>query len=203
MRSLHPVISARFITACTFFLLAGHTVRAQTPAVLKISFSIDSIARSPVSDTIFYPHRPLQYDDFLPRTSGGGRNAAVSFTSFSYEGSSRRYKDTLEIRLLLQVFFVKSASWMRPDARNSYTLAHEQLHFDITWLVAMRFRQKILEASFTLDDYDSIIQYEYLASFREMNVRQEQFDRETRNGLDPVAQRQWELLIRQGKLPDE
>ncbi|ASZ10390.1 hypothetical protein KTO58_23730 [Chitinophaga pendula] len=198
------MISAHHILLLAILLLpCGHITSAQQKSILKLSFSIDSITLSADGDTIMYPSRPLQYHDFPVRTSASGTSAAVSFTSFSYTGSSMRRKDTLQVQLSLQVFFVKSGSWMRPDARSNYTLTHEQLHFDITWLVAMRFRQKILDAALSLDDYDSYIQYEYLESFREMNQQQERFDRDTRHGLDPSAQKRWEQSIQQRKLPDE
>lgn len=204
MSVLYYVISAHHIVLfITLLLPLSLSVNAQQKGMLKISFSIDSTVLSAGGDTIMYPSRQLRYDDFPARTSPGGLSAAVSFTSFSYTGSSLRSKDTLQVQLSLQVFFVKSGSWMRPDARTNYTLTHEQLHFDITWLVAMQFRKKILDAALSLDDYDSYIQYEYLESFREMNLQQERFDRDTRHGLDPAAQKRWEQSIHQGKLPEE
>jgi hypothetical protein len=145
----------------------------------------------PGSDTIFYPARKLRWTDFRGTPSMRGPSAAVAFTSFAYEGSSLLRKDTLQITLSLQVFFIRSASWVRSGNMDSYSLAHEQLHFDITYLVARRFMQKVRQLPLTRDDYDSMVQYEYLESFREMNRLQEEFDGETRHGTIVSAQQEW------------
>ncbi len=78
---------------------------------------------------------------------------------------------------------------------DSYSLGHEQLHFDITYLVAQRFKQRIRRLPLTRDDYDSMIQYEYLEAFREMNQLQDEYDGETRNGTNTSAQQEWRTRI--------
>lgn len=165
------------------------------PPVVKIRFTVDERADDPASDTLFYPARKLRWTDFQGAPSRSGPSAAVSFTSFAYEGGSLLKKDTLHINLILQVFFVRSASWVRAGATDSRTLSHEQLHFDITWLVARRFRQKVLQMKMTRDDYDGLIQYEYLESFREMNRLQKAFDDETARGMSAAVQQQWAARI--------
>jgi len=81
---------------------------------------------------------------------------------------------------------------------DSYSLAHEQLHFDITYLVARRFMNKVRELPLTKEDFDSMIQYEYLESFREMNRLQEDFDGETRHGTVISAQLEWNKKVARG-----
>lgn len=156
---------------------------------------MDNRPDDPDSDTIFYPARKLRWSDFRGRPSVRGTSAAVAFTSFSYEGTSLLKKDTLHISLTMQVFFVRSASWVRGGNMDSYSLAHEQLHFDITYLVARRFMKKVRELPLTAEDHDSMIQYEYLESFREMNRLQEAFDGETRHGTIPSAQQEWIVKV--------
>ncbi len=163
----------------------------QSPPIVKVVFVMDKRPDDPGSDTIFYPARKLRWTDFRGTPSMRGPSAAVAFTSFAYEGSSLLRKDTLQITLRLQVFFIRSASWVRSGNMDSYSLAHEQLHFDITYLVARRFMQKIRQLPLTKEDYDSMIQYEYLESFREMNRLQDDFDGETRHGTIVSAQQEW------------
>ncbi|WP_143308650.1 DUF922 domain-containing protein [Chitinophaga vietnamensis] len=176
---------------------------------IKLVFSYHPQVDSIPSDTIFYSlARPLKWEDFQGRPSANGPSAAVTYSSFAYEGSSRAIKDTLQINLDMQVFFIKSASWVRADARTAYGLAHEQLHFDITRLVVERFKQRLKQTALNRDDYDSVIQYQYLEAFREMNRLQYAFDRETRHGLDPAAQLRWRDKINvgmknNGVLPEE
>jgi hypothetical protein len=116
--------------------------------------------------------------------------------------------DTLFITLNIEVFFIKSASWVLPNYQNIYALAHEQLHFDITKLVSERFKQKLRQTPLNQDDYDSIIQYQYLESFREMNKLQYRFDQETNHGLNRTEQLRWHDKINvglqnNGVLPEE
>jgi hypothetical protein len=47
----------------------------------------------------------------------------------------------------------------------------------------------------TIEDYDSIIQYQYLESFREMNRLQEAYDDDTNSGRSPTAQYKWQRNI--------
>lgn len=177
--------------------------------VIQLNFEEKQDGASPTSDTVFYtPNRRLEWTDFLAQPSPSGPSAAVAYTSFAYDGNSNLENDTLRITLRLQVFFIKSASWVRPDARNSYALAHEQLHFDITRLVVERFKQKLRQTALNRDDYDSIIQYQYLQSFREMNKLQYKFDQETNHGLNPAAQLRWRDKVNvglrnNGVLPEE
>ncbi|MBC9931699.1 DUF922 domain-containing protein [Chitinophaga qingshengii] len=164
---------------------------------------------NPHSDTIFYSStRKLCWNDFQGKPSPAGPSAAVSYTSFSYEGASLVTHDTLKIRLTMEVFFIKSASWVRDDARDNYALMHEQLHFDITRLVVERFKQKLRQTALNRDDYDSVIQYQYLQSFQEMNRMQYAFDRDTHHGTNMAAQIRWRDKINlglknKGVMPEE
>jgi hypothetical protein len=164
--------------------------------IIKVVFVPDARPENPAADTIFYnPTRKLQWTDFQSTPPPHPRSGAVSYTSFAYEGGSLRKKDTLFINLTLQTFFIKNASWVTSSVMDSYSLAHEQLHFDITWLVALRFRRKITQMELSAEDYDSMIQYEYIESFREMNRLQEAYDSETNSGRDATAQYRWHRAI--------
>ena len=147
-------------------------------------------------DTVFYTlRRPLHWDDFRASPTKESRYAAAVFPGFAYEGHNEVKNGVLHLNLTMKVFVVKSASWAKTAARDAYTLNHEQRHFDIAKLVAERFKQKIHPDSLTLSDYNSIMQYKYIESFREMNRLQEQYDRETVHGRDEAAQQRWNQKI--------
>lgn len=204
-------------TFSTLFLLTGWSIWPPAPGdprpaareeVLKVVFTEDLRPYDPSSDTLFYHQRHATASDFRGAPGTGGRSDAVSFTSFGFDGSTRHYRDTLEVRLTLQVFWVRSASWSRHMPPSRHILTHEQLHFDITRLVAERFRKKVLSMPMTADDHDSRIQYEYLESFREMNRLQEDFDRDAHHGANAFAEEQWKFRIRkalrdEGVIPPE
>jgi hypothetical protein len=160
---------------------------------LKVTFT--DVVENTENDTVFYsPSRPLIWDDFRdkPRV---GRFAASVFPSFAYEGGSKVNKGVIHINLIMKVYVLKNSSWVRDNARDAYGLNHEQRHFDIVKLVAERFKQKIHPDSLTLEDYNSIIQYQYLESYREMNRLQEQYDGETGHGLNQATQQRWNQYI--------
>jgi len=149
------------------------------------------------ADTVFYrPEKKLTWYDFQGNTNRpGSKFAAAVFSSMSYEGNSKMADNYLQATISLKVFMVRSMSWGRAEARNNYTLAHEQTHFDITRIVAERFKERLKKMDFSIEDYDSQIQYEFLEAFREMNTEQEKYDRETRHGLNTEAQAAWERKI--------
>lgn len=166
------------------------------PKVVKVVFTVDDRREDPGSDTLFYHQRAARAEDFRGSPRRPGPTEAVSFTSLGFDGGSRQYRDTLEVFLVLQVFWVKSASWARTLPPGRHTLEHEQLHFDITRLVAERFRRKVLQMPLTTDDHESRIQYEYLESFREMNHLQEDFDNAVHQGMNIAAQDEWRRWVR-------
>lgn len=154
------------------------------------------------NDTIYYsPLRPLQWSDFTGHPPPGAhRNAAVTYSSFGFTGSAVTHHDTLEIHLQLQVFFVKSASYVIPAALpGPDALAHEQLHFDLTRISAAHFQQLVLQHKEDIapEDADSFIQYQYLEAFRYMNHMQDQFDSETAHGTNKSEEAKWASFVHQ------
>ncbi|TPE43399.1 hypothetical protein FJM65_13770 [Pontibacter mangrovi] len=148
------------------------------------------------ADTVFYsPDRPLNWNDFTGSPAKPSKYAAAVFPGFAYGGRSEVVNGELQIILDLKVYVLQSSSWVKPDSRDNYSLNHEQKHFDIAKLVAERFKQKITPAILSVQDYNSIIQYHWIESYREMNQLQEQYDNETQHGLNKVAQEQWNKKI--------
>ena len=45
------------------------------------------------------------------------------------------------------------------------------------------------------EDYDSMMGYYYLETFREMNQMQEEYDKETQHGINKNAQEKWNQKI--------
>jgi hypothetical protein len=160
---------------------------------LTVSFS--DYVRNPDQDTVFYAtNRPLIWEDFRDKPRGS-RFAASVFPSFAYEGSSQVVNGVVHVNIKLKVFVLKKSSWVRETARDEYGLNHEQKHFEITKIVAERFKQKLHPHSLTVEDHNSEIHWKYIESFREMNRLQEQYDGETNHGLDRISQERWNQRI--------
>ncbi|AKD53605.1 hypothetical protein [Spirosoma radiotolerans] len=161
---------------------------------LKINFIDDT--RITDDDTVHYnTARKLTWADFQAAPRQGSHYAAEVFTSFSYEGKSMVKDGIIILNLQAKAYMLKPSSWARSDARNAYALNHEQRHFDITKIIVERFKRKIHPDSLTLEDYNSITQYQFIESFREMSKMQTQYDDETNHSLNQPAQERWNQKI--------
>ncbi|GAB2772680.1 hypothetical protein GCM10027175_07920 [Hymenobacter latericoloratus] len=193
---VEPTLRQTLLGGLTYFntwltRAAAHDVRLATAVHPTFRFHTAQTE----ADTVFYdPARPLAWADFTgqPRPKGG-RYAASVFPSFAYQGRPRVVNGVVELELILKVFVVRSSSWVGPGQQTAEHLNHEQRHFDIVRLVAERFRRKASPDSLTVEDYNSILQLQYLKSFTEMNRLQEQYDAETHGS--PLAQERWNRRI--------
>jgi hypothetical protein len=146
-------------------------------------------------DTVYYSFkRPLTWDDFKAQPLNS-RFGAEILPSIGYNEDVDVSKGTVNVRLGTKAFVPKSASWVKADSKNSYSLNHEQRHFDIVKIIMERFKQKLRTEKFTVDNYDGPINVQYLESFHEMNVMQQQYDTETAHGTNIAAQEEWNEKI--------
>jgi hypothetical protein len=158
---------------------------------VQVIFDEDTL-KVEAGDTVYYnKKRKLNWKDFKGGVQFGSRWAAQVFTSFGFESRARVNNRVVELRVKTFVWLDKTMSWVRPDAKNDYTLAHEQLHFDITKLIAERFKRKVSSMTFTVEDFSSEIQYQYLELYRELNDTQSLYDGETNHGLNTADQARW------------
>jgi hypothetical protein len=158
---------------------------------VQVIFDEDTL-KVEAGDTVYYNRkRKLNWKDFKGGVQFGSRWAAQVFTSFGFESRAKVNNRVVELRVRTFVWLDKTMSWVRPDAKNDYTLAHEQLHFDITKLVAERFKRKVANMIFTVEDFSSEIQYQYLESYRELSQAQSEYDGETNHGLNTTDQARW------------
>lgn len=147
------------------------------------------------SDSIFYvPGRKLIWNDFSGTPSQNSAFAAITRSGFGMHWSDDFDGYTTVINLTVPVYFIKSKSWVKQHARKEYELAHEQLHFDITMLVAQRFITSLQQMD--LDrNYANTIQQEYRKFYNQLKVMQSNYDSETNHGLIKSKQKEWREWI--------
>jgi hypothetical protein len=163
---------------------------------VQVIFDEDTL-KTELGDTVYYnKKRKLNWKDFKGGAQFGSRWAAQVFTSFGFEYRAKVNNRVVELRIRTAVWLDKTMSWVRPDAKTDYTLAHEQLHFDITKLIAERFKRKVANMTFTVEDFKSEIQHQYLEFYRQLNEVQTQYDGETNHGLDTDNQARWIEKVR-------
>ncbi|MEA5259308.1 hypothetical protein VB264_16035 [Arcicella aquatica] len=162
---------------------------------LKINLQADYGVDNPVSgDTVFWsPKHKLSWQDFEGKRPQNTKYAAQVFTNFEY-GAFTDIKDgVLIIDLQLKAYLLKSSSWTM-GMLTEYSLAHEQLHFDITKAIIERFKKKATKI-LTLDNYDSELQLLFIEMYREFNRLQKEYDADSNHSINFVGQQKWQSLI--------
>lgn len=160
---------------------------------VKVTFS--DYTEQPEGDTIYYSaQRPLRWDDFRATPIGGKYEASV-LPSIGYNERVEIINGIINVNLAIKTFLPKSTAWVRSGGNSTYSLNHEQRHFDIVKIIAERFKQKIRDEKLPVDNYDGYINVDYLEAFHEMNVMQDLYDNETGHGINQYMQQQWNEKI--------
>lgn len=148
------------------------------------------------NDTIYYHTRKINWDDFRGKPTNTRYGAAI-FANFAYGASFQVIDSYIVAKISTKTYMVRGMSWVQPNALSDYALAHEQLHFDIAKLITERFKKKIaaMQADLIID-LNSMIQYEYLESYREMNQLQKQYDSDSNHSLYRQGQIDWEMKVK-------
>jgi len=147
-------------------------------------------------DTIYYDSkRPLTWADFQSKYKLPGSYQASVMPSIGYTQEADLENGILSVRVAMKAYVPKSACWANQANRNDYYLNHEQRHFDIAKIIAEQFKSKMLAKKLTPDNYEALLNMQYLDSYREMNVMQKAYDDETNHGINVVAQDTWNAKI--------
>lgn len=138
--------------------------------------------------------RPLKVSDFKGRPRPAQTHAALTSANINTGAICRGdvFMGTA------QASFDPTASWVRdPAAMTPALLRHEQLHFDIAEVYARRLRQQLaalrLSCSRLGDRFDHVSQAAYAA----WQKAEDDYDLDTRHGLEHARQAQWEAQVRQ------
>jgi hypothetical protein len=146
-------------------------------------------------DTIFWsPIRKMTWSDFtgiMPKTS---KYSAQIFNNFEYIAPLHLENGILTINLQMKAYMLKSGSWTSSTSLSDYSIAHEQVHFDLTKIVVERFKQKA-KSILTVDNYDSELQILFIEMYREMNRLQKEYDDESNHSVNVVGQQKWQQFV--------
>jgi len=116
--------------------------------------------------------------------------AALTSTEISY--TINNIDDVMQIDVTCK--FDKNNSILVKGNKNDYILNHEQRHFDISYLFAMKFIRTLQnEPNLTIDKvgviYDNI--------YNEWDAYQDKYDKETSNSVSKANQALWDKKIDQ------
>ena len=146
-------------------------------------------------DTIFWsPTRKMTWADFTGIMPKYSKYSAQIFTNFEYFAPLKLVKGVLNIELQMKAYMLKSGSWTSSSGLSEYSIAHEQVHFDITKIVVERFKQKAYQI-LTVDNYDSELQLLFIEMYREMNRLQKEYDNESNHSINVLGQHKWQQFV--------
>ncbi len=149
-------------------------------------------------DTIYYkPNEKLNWNDFKGEPNKQSIAAAITESGFGYRLSMQSTNKKATIEITVFCYFSKLNSWVKPDLKSDYALKHEQNHFDITYINACLFIQRLRAADFTPDNFVSLTEKINDECFNALEKMQNDYDGQTKNGRVKNIQLAWNKKIDQ------
>jgi FtsZ-binding cell division protein ZapB len=147
-------------------------------------------------DVIFYKlSNKLNWADFKGMPNLPPPVSAITSSGFGYKAAMQSEDDKGEITVGIYCYFDKLKSWVRKGRNTKYTLNHEQHHFDITYLAAKMFIDKVKTASLTTSNMNEVLDKLYKECTATMKKMQNDYDGETKNGQLKDKQAEWNNII--------
>lgn len=174
------------------FICCTAAARAQLTTIVKWQNSKFSSR----SDTIYYdPARKLNWNDFRGNPDMRSEAAAITAAGFGYNMTLSTVDDKGELVIVVNCYFSKPKSWVKRQFANDYALNHEQQHFDITYIAARRFVDRLRKANFTISNYLALVDKLHDESYADLQQMQNAYDGETSNGRLEKVQEKWNQRV--------
>jgi len=180
----------------TIFFITALFLTTASQAQLTTIIKWQNGRNSGRTDTIYYnPSQKLTWTDFRGRPDQQSIAAAITASGFGYNMSFQSKGNKAQLEIIVGCFFNKSKSWVKAGQASDYALNHEQHHFDITYIGACLFMQKLKSAKFTVDNYEQLAEELHEQTYAELQDMQNAYDGDTRNGRLEKVQFQWNQRI--------
>lgn len=157
-------------------------------------------ARTPLptssTEIIWQPGTRLQWDDFRSRTGASGLYKAYTTAGIRYAIDAPEGK----VRIRTEAYFLKEESWVHVDHKVATLLRHEQGHFDIAGVFALRLAKALQHLEVSAEEFmqkhlNERAEELFQAIYAELDATQQRYDQETVHGTNTEAQTQWEAWI--------
>lgn len=151
----------------------------------------------PKDDVIYYTtDKSLVWHDFAGKPpSDNGPVAALTVSGFGYNAGIQSTNGKGTLNITVYCYFNKNKSWVKPGKNTAYILTHEQHHFDVSYLAAAIFVDKLQSAQFSFANYKELLPRIYQECAAIMNKMQNEYDGQTRNGQEKDEQYRWNDMI--------
>ncbi len=174
------------------FIILSLFYYTHTDIQLETSVSWTTSTNLSAADVEYYqPENLLKWEDFKGKPTSEDRAAAVTVSGFGYQANVKTSGGSGSLDIKVYCYFHKNKSWVKPGRNTPYILKHEQHHFDISYIAATIFLEKLHNAKFTTNNYDALLAQIYEESTSVMNSMQDDYDGETKNGQLRDVQAKW------------
>lgn len=152
----------------------------------------------PVSETLSYKRGiNLLWKDFRGDVPDESRAAAMTVSGFGYKANLKTTNGKGGLNISVYCYFDNIKSWVKKGSTSIYILNHEQHHFDISYLAAKLFIDKLESTVFTNSNYNVLLPKIYNECGNIMNKMQNDYDGQTKNGQLKDMQAKWNDLLEQ------
>ena len=146
----------------------------------------------PAGETIYYSSsKPLSWKDFKGTPDNNSVAAAITASGFGYKADFKSTGGKSQLNIAVYCYFSKKNSWVKPGKTTDYILTHEQHHFNISFIAANFFMDKLRTAGITRANYNVLLPKLYNECVAIMNKMQNDYDGQTKNGQMKDVQAQW------------
>ena len=150
----------------------------------------------PASEVIYYnAGKKLVWNDFKGAPVITGPVAAMTMSGFGYKAELKALGNTGNLNISVYCYFSKPKSWVKPDKKTQYILNHEQHHFDISYIAASIFFNKLKSSTITLANHKTVLPAIYKECLDIMNDMQDKYDGQTKNGQLKDMQEKWDQTL--------
>lgn len=162
------------------------------PAV-KVEVVIEDRVDDP--DQVPYSKKLLTWDEFRGEADDLSLGAAATSSGLSIRMNSENKDGKNKVVVTITPFFDKTHSWVKPSGKNAAALTHEQMHFNITGLMACALASEILGTTYFVENFSQEIAKIHKRYIKELERRQNEYDKETAHGTIAERQRAWEQQL--------
>ena len=141
--------------------------------------------------------KPLIWKDFQGTPVESSRASAITASGFGYKADVKNKGSQGQLNIGVYCFFNKNTSWVKAGKSTDYILSHEQNHFNISFIAANHFIEKLKNADFNVTNYNVLLGRFYKESCDYMNRMQDDYDGQTKNGQLKDVQGKWNEFISQ------
>ncbi len=152
---------------------------------------------TPAADVIYYnSNKQLDWNNFYGKPpADNGITAALTVSGFGYSANIKTINGKGQLNIQVYCYFNKNKSWVKSGRNTAYILTHEQHHFDISYICAAIFVDKLQATAFSTTNYSTWLPKIYNESCDIMNKMQNDYDGQTKNGQLKDEQNRWNSLI--------